>query len=159
MGALWLLLFKYQIYCPLSCCRNFKTYHLRQILWCACQYAFPIYTYVHSPKKSRRDGKQATERTYSSSHHRDVDTLERDQKRRRRLQDAQPLEIPPEMESKVQPETIKEGVDKKVDGLPDGRKHSSDHTEIPRSRSYFQVSFYLRHYNYIFQGFLCSLQA
>ncbi|XP_020241595.1 uncharacterized protein LOC109819983 isoform X1 [Asparagus officinalis] len=90
-----------------------------------------------SPKKSRRDGKQATERTYSSSHRRDVDTLVRDQKQHRIVQDALPLEGPP-TETKVQPETIKEGLDRKVNGLPGGMKHSSHTTEVPRSRNYFQ---------------------
>lgn len=91
-----------------------------------------------SPKKSRRDGKQATERTYTSSHRLDVDTLDRDQKQQRRLPDALPLEKPPATETKVQPEIIKDGLDKKVDVLPDGVKNSSNPTEVPRSRSYFQ---------------------
>ena len=70
----------------------------------------------------------------------DVDTLDRDQKQRRRLQDALPLEIPPATETKVQPDSIKEGLKNKDDGPPDGTKNSSDPTEVPRSHSYFQVS-------------------
>lgn len=91
-----------------------------------------------SPKKSRRDGKQATERTYNSSHRVDVETLDRDQKQQRRLPDALPLENPPAIETKVQPEIIKDDLDKKVDVLSDAAKNSSNPTEVPRSRSYFQ---------------------
>ncbi|KAJ6801999.1 uncharacterized protein M6B38_193010 [Iris pallida] len=92
-----------------------------------------------SPKKSRRDGKPATEKRYSSGYHLDVvDTAERDQKQRRRLQDALTLEVPPETESKVQPDAIKEGLDRKVDSLPVGNKQSSDTIEVPQSRYYFQ---------------------
>lgn len=92
---------------------------------------------VCSPKKTRRDGKPATERPY-----RDLDadgTADQDQKQRRRLQDVLPLEAPPAIETKLQPDTVKQGSDRKIDEISDGTKHSSNPAEVPRSRSYFQV--------------------
>ncbi|KAL2490872.1 cyclin-related [Abeliophyllum distichum] len=52
-----------------------------------------------SPKRSRRDGKPATERPPTDTDL-DKDHLDRDQKHRRRLQDALPLEAPSAQESK-----------------------------------------------------------
>ncbi|XP_008787186.1 uncharacterized protein LOC103705303 [Phoenix dactylifera] len=89
-----------------------------------------------SPKKTRRDGKPATERT-----NRDLyadGTADQDQKQRRRLQDVLPLEAPPAIETKLQPDNVKKGSDRKFDEISDGTKHSSDPAEVPRSRSYFQ---------------------
>lgn len=94
---------------------------------------------VCSPKKTRRDGKPATERTYSSNRDLDMDgTTGQDQKQRRRLQDALPLEAPPAIGTKLQPDTVKKGSDIKIDEISDGAKHSSDPAEVPRSLSYFQ---------------------
>ncbi|KAL5706797.1 hypothetical protein ACHQM5_024919 [Ranunculus cassubicifolius] len=87
-----------------------------------------------SPKRSRRDGKPKTERNTSRSY--DLDTLDsndHDQKPHRRLKDALPLEAPLEPESKAAPE-IADLDSKKYNDI----KHSSDPTEVPRSRSYFQ---------------------
>ncbi|KAF5191301.1 cyclin-like protein [Thalictrum thalictroides] len=93
-----------------------------------------------SPKRSRRDGKQKTERNTS----RDLDfntshSKDHDQKFRRRLQDALPLEAPIEPESKLRPNDAKSDLNTETDETEnDGPKHSSDPTEVPRSNSYFQ---------------------
>ncbi|GAV62331.1 hypothetical protein CFOL_v3_05855 [Cephalotus follicularis] len=85
-----------------------------------------------SPKRSRKDGKPATERVPTTTNWDVEDRTDRDQKHRRRLQDALPLEAP-------------SAPDSKVDSVPEekpigheGNKHFSDPTEVPRSRSYFQ---------------------
>ncbi|XP_077221141.1 cyclin-like protein [Tasmannia lanceolata] len=92
-----------------------------------------------SPKRPRREGKPATERTSSSNHNVEiVEQADRDQKHRRRLQDALPLEAPLGPESKMLPDVVNKVLDKKADNLFDGAKRSSDPTEVPRSQSYFQ---------------------
>ncbi|CAK7330147.1 unnamed protein product [Dovyalis caffra] len=84
-----------------------------------------------SPKRSRRDGKPETERVTADSN--------LDQKNRRRLQDALPLEAPSGLDSvKVGSGGVIKETDKKPDGYSEGSKHSSNPTEVPRSRSYFQ---------------------
>lgn len=102
---------------------------------------------ICSPKKTRRDGKPATERTY-----RDLDVAsaaDQDHKQRRRLQDVLPLEAPPAIETKLQPDTVKQSSDRKIDEIPDGTKHSSDPAEVPRSRSYFQVDIHFITYEIV----------
>ncbi|KAK9286284.1 hypothetical protein L1049_014674 [Liquidambar formosana] len=101
-----------------------------------------------SPKRSRRDGKPATERIPSNPSLDIGDHTERNQKHRQRLQDALPLETPLPPDSKVETGAVSKESDKKTSGLkePDentsglhiGTKHSTDPTEVPRSRSYFQ---------------------
>lgn len=95
-----------------------------------------------SPKRSRRDGKPKTERNTSRSY--DLDTLhnnDQDQKRRRRLHDALPLEAPVEPESKAVSDTVQIELKKKIDEKDaDGTKRFSDPTEVPRARNFFQVS-------------------
>ncbi|XP_057963773.1 uncharacterized protein LOC131154947 isoform X2 [Malania oleifera] len=96
-----------------------------------------------SPKRSRRDGKPETERKPSNF---DMDVgghTDRDQKHRRRLQDALPLEAALAPGSKEENGAVnkvsdKKTEDKKTEGRSEGTKHSSDPTEVPRSRSYFQ---------------------
>ncbi|GMQ01117.1 hypothetical protein CsSME_00047878 [Camellia sinensis var. sinensis] len=91
-----------------------------------------------SPKRSRRDGKPATERP-SSNLNLDVgDHSDRDQKHRRRLQDVLPLEAPPALDSKVETGAGNKEIDKKTNGQHEGTKNSSNPTEASRSRSYFQ---------------------
>ncbi|KAI7991765.1 hypothetical protein LOK49_LG12G00516 [Camellia lanceoleosa] len=91
-----------------------------------------------SPKRSRRDGKPATERP-SSNLNLDVgDHSDRDQKHRRRLQDALPLEAPPALDSKVETGAGNKEIDKKTNGQHEGTKNSSNPAEASRSRSYFQ---------------------
>ncbi|KAG4114029.1 hypothetical protein ERO13_D12G020000v2 [Gossypium hirsutum] len=91
-----------------------------------------------SPKRSRRDGKPQTERQVSSA---DVgDRPDQEEKQRRRLQDAVPLEAaptPPDS-SKIETVIVGKDSDRKNNGQHEGTKHSSDPTEVPRSRSYFQ---------------------
>ncbi|XVE49327.1 hypothetical protein DITRI_Ditri01bG0073900 [Diplodiscus trichospermus] len=90
-----------------------------------------------SPKRSRRDGKPETERVISNA---DVgERVDQDEKQRRRLQDALPLEAPPApVSSKIESGTADKESDRKNNGHRDGTKHSSDPTAVPRSRSYFQ---------------------
>ncbi|KAF9675805.1 hypothetical protein SADUNF_Sadunf09G0071400 [Salix dunnii] len=85
-----------------------------------------------SPKRSRRDGKPETERVTTDSN--------LDQKNRRRLQDALPLETPSGPDSaKVESGGLSKETDQKPNGNGEGTKHSSNPTEVPWSRSYFQV--------------------
>ncbi|KAI3958922.1 hypothetical protein MKX01_023598 [Papaver californicum] len=89
-----------------------------------------------SSKRSRRDGKPATERT--SSHHLDgEERLDQDKKSRRGLKDALPLKTTLVPESKIEPDTVDKELSKSADGR-DGAKHSSGTTEIPRSGSFFE---------------------
>ncbi|KAL2513486.1 cyclin-related [Forsythia ovata] len=90
-----------------------------------------------SPKRSRRDGKPATERLPTDPDL-DKDHLDRDQKHRRRLQDALPLEAPSAQESKVETQAVSKESENKTNGHHEGTKHSSDPTKVPRSQSYFQ---------------------
>ncbi|XP_052210648.1 protein decapping 5 [Diospyros lotus] len=90
-----------------------------------------------SPKRSRRDGKPATERPPSNLSFDVRDQSDREQKHRRRLQDALPLEGP-EADSKLEAGAGRKEFDKKTNALRDGTKSSSNPTEVPRSRSYFQ---------------------
>lgn len=64
---------------------------------------------------------------------------DRDQKHHRRLQDAIPLEAPLASDSKRENEAVSKEADKKPEEHREGSKRSSDPTEVPRSRSYFQV--------------------
>ncbi|KAF3791119.1 hypothetical protein EJ110_NYTH14803 [Nymphaea thermarum] len=92
-----------------------------------------------SPKRSRRDGKPAPERSlYDNQNH--VEDAERGQTHRRRLQDALPLEAAAEASDfKIQSGVSGKGpINNKPDETVDGFKHPSDPTEVPRSRSYFQ---------------------
>lgn len=97
-------------------------------------YVFPCV----SPKRSRRDGKPETERVPSNTNLDVEDHADRDQKHRRRLQDALPLEASSAPESKAESGSVSKETDKKPNGHHEGSKHS-DPTEVPRSRSYYQV--------------------
>ncbi|KAI3903319.1 hypothetical protein MKW98_031973 [Papaver atlanticum] len=89
-----------------------------------------------SSKRSRRDGKPATERT--SSHNLDgEERLDQDKKSRRGLKDALPLETAHVPESKIEPDNVNKELSKSADGK-DGAKHPSGATEIPRSGSFFE---------------------
>ncbi|XP_043712923.1 uncharacterized protein LOC122661558 isoform X2 [Telopea speciosissima] len=91
-----------------------------------------------SPKRTRRDGKPLPERT-PNNHNLDlVDHPSWDQKHRRQLKDALPLEAPP---TKVGTDITDKEMGLKTNGLQDGAKHLSDPTVVPRSRSFFQVLF------------------
>ncbi|GMY38692.1 DNA polymerase kappa [Fagus crenata] len=91
-----------------------------------------------SPKKSRRDGKPETERVPSNTNLDVGDHADRDQKHRRRLQDALPLEAPLAPDSKRENGAVSKESDKKPDEHREGSKHSSDPTEASRPRSFFQ---------------------
>ncbi|XP_022725770.1 hepatoma-derived growth factor-related protein 2-like [Durio zibethinus] len=90
-----------------------------------------------SPKRSRRDGKPETERVVSNN---DVgDRADQGERQRRRLQDALPLETSSAHDSsKIDSGTVNKESDRKNNGHHQGTKNSSDPTEVPRSRSYFQ---------------------
>ncbi|XAR52925.1 hypothetical protein NMG60_11021260 [Bertholletia excelsa] len=91
-----------------------------------------------SPKRSRRDGKPATERP-SNNLNLDVgEHLDRNEKHHRQLRDALPLEAQHALNSKVETGAGSKESDKKTNGHHEGAKHSSKLTEVPRSRSYFQ---------------------
>lgn len=84
-----------------------------------------------SPKRSRRDGKPETERVTIDSN--------LDQKNRRRLQDALPLETPSGPDSaKVESGGVSKETEQKPNEHGEGSKHSSKPTEVPWSRSFFQ---------------------
>ncbi|KAF6139059.1 hypothetical protein GIB67_010785 [Kingdonia uniflora] len=92
-----------------------------------------------SPKRSRRDGKPATEKKSSTNHNLDpVDRADQDIKHHRRLQDALPLEAPLEHDLKVGADATNTEVNRKPDGLKDATKGSSDPTKASRSRSFYQ---------------------
>ncbi|XXG64792.1 hypothetical protein AAC387_Pa05g2649 [Persea americana] len=91
-----------------------------------------------SPKRSRRDGKPETERTSSGHNLETADSGGPDQKHRRRLQDALPLEVPVAPVSKSGEDVVNKGFNKKSDGQLNGTNRPSDATEVPRSQSYFQ---------------------
>ncbi|KAK9988634.1 hypothetical protein SO802_028873 [Lithocarpus litseifolius] len=91
-----------------------------------------------SPKKSRRDGKPETERLPNNANLDVGEQTDRDQKHHRRLQDAIPLEAPLAPDSKRENEAVSKEADKKPEKHREGSKRSSDPTEVPWSRSYFQ---------------------
>ncbi|XP_027162392.1 uncharacterized protein LOC113762941 [Coffea eugenioides] len=91
-----------------------------------------------SPKRSRRDGKPETERPPANSHLDNRDHSDRDQKHRRRLQDALPLEASSEQDSKVGGAALSKEKSDKASLDHEGTKVSLDPKDIPRSRSYFQ---------------------
>ncbi|KAF8019921.1 hypothetical protein BT93_G0570 [Corymbia citriodora subsp. variegata] len=87
-----------------------------------------------SPKRSRKDEKPEVERVLGNA-----DPGERDGKHGHQLLGTSSLGAPSRFDSKAG--TVAEGKDseKKAIGTnSDGRKHSSNPTEVPRSRSYFQ---------------------
>lgn len=91
---------------------------------------------VCSPKRSRRDGKPATERP-SSNLNLDVgDPIDRDQKHRRRLQDALPLEALPQPDSKVQSGVGNKEYDKRTTEPRERSKNSSNPTEVPPRKEF-----------------------
>lgn len=92
-----------------------------------------------SPKRSRRDGKTETERPSANSHLDNRNHSDRDQNHHRRLKDALPLEAPSEQDSKVEGVALSKGKSEKANLDNEGTKISSDPTDVPRSRSYFQV--------------------
>ncbi|KAK9941914.1 hypothetical protein M0R45_007606 [Rubus argutus] len=92
-----------------------------------------------SPKRSRRDEKDEKDRVLEQSNleaAKKIDQEVQDQKQRRRLHDALPLESPLGSDAKVEI-----GAPRKVsDTKPSGHQQltKNDPTEVPRSRSYIQ---------------------
>lgn len=79
------------------------------------------------------------------------DHSDQDQKHRRRLQDALPLETPLAPDQKVEAGVVGEESYKKSNGHNEGTKHISNPDKAPRSKSYFQVLF---KYNNIFVSYI-----
>lgn len=95
-----------------------------------------------SPKRSRRDEKDEKDRVLEQSKlegAQKTDQEVQDQKQRRRLQDALPLESPLGSNAKVESGAPRKVSDTKPSGHQQLAKNSSDPTEVPRPRSYFQV--------------------
>jgi hypothetical protein len=92
-----------------------------------------------SPKRSRRDGKPETERVPGNTDLDVGDRTDRDQKHRHRLQDALPLEATSAPDSKPENGVVSKESEKKPNEHREGPKHSSNTSEVPRSRSFFQV--------------------
>lgn len=92
-----------------------------------------------SPKRSRRDGKPETERVPGNTDLDVGDQTDWDQKHHQRLQDTLPLEAPSAPDSKPENGAVSKESEKKPNEHREGQKHSSNPTEIPRSRSFFQV--------------------
>ncbi|XP_072979207.1 uncharacterized protein [Typha angustifolia] len=92
-----------------------------------------------SPKKARRDGKPATERTYHSRNFHGDKTSDRDEKGGRRWQDAGPLDKPISTETKLLTDVENRGSEAKEDGFYDRTRHSADFREVPRPKSYSQL--------------------
>ena len=88
-----------------------------------------------SPKRSRRDEKDEKEKNNVEG----AKKTDQDQKQRRRLQDALPLESPLRSNAKVESGAPRKESDVKPSGHQELTKISSDATEVPRSRSFFQV--------------------
>lgn len=101
-----------------------------------------------SPKRSRRDGKPVAERVPSSNN------LDNDHTHRRRLQDAVPLEAPSVPYSKGESGSLAKDSDKKPNGFHEQAKGSSDPTEAPRSRSFFQV--FVQYEYSLYSCFMCA---
>ena len=112
--------------------------------------------FLFSPKRSRRDGKPVTERVVSNT---DVgDRVDKDEMQRRRLQDDLPLEVPSAPDSsKIESGAVNKESDRKNNGQHEGTKHSSDPTEVPRSRSYFQVLYPIWYHFLGMYPFYCLL--
>ncbi|XP_021822216.1 putative uncharacterized protein DDB_G0281733 isoform X1 [Prunus avium] len=91
-----------------------------------------------SPKRSRRDAKDEKERVTSKSNSESAKQSDQDQKHQPRLQDTLPLESPLATDSRVENGASRKDSDKKPSGHLEGTKLSSDPTDVPRSRSYFQ---------------------
>ncbi|PRQ22759.1 hypothetical protein RchiOBHm_Chr6g0253781 [Rosa chinensis] len=94
-----------------------------------------------SPKRYRRDEQDNKDRVFEKSNLEDAkktDQEVQDQKQCHRLQDALPLESPLGSDAKVESGAPRKESDTKPSGHQELAKNSSDATEAPRSRSYFQ---------------------
>lgn len=80
-----------------------------------------------------------TERATSDTNAGPREHVEHHDKNRRRLHDPLPLETPPSSNPKVETGSTSKESQWKGHTNSEGVKPSSDPTEVPRSRSYFQV--------------------
>ena len=87
-------------------------------------------------RPKRRDGKLDTGKASSSFILDTNEYSDRGQKHHQRLQDALPLEVP---DTRLETGIVSKKFDKQTNGQHEGTKKSSDPTEVPRPRSYFQV--------------------
>ena len=94
-----------------------------------------------SPKRSRRDGKPEPEMVTSNTNLDTRDQTDQGQKRRSHHQDELPFEAPPKADSKTEKGPVSKEPEGKENGQHEGPKHSTDSTEVPRPRSFFQVCF------------------
>lgn len=103
-------------------------------------YSINMWLIVTSPKRSRRDRKTLEEKLSRNSSSHVEDNKDQDQKDELRHvgQDMIPHESSLALESK--PEGgVGKGANRISDGKDGGTKHPVNPTEVPRSRSYFQV--------------------
>ncbi|CAN1302476.1 hypothetical protein LINPERPRIM_LOCUS25478 [Linum perenne] len=91
-----------------------------------------------SPKRSRRDDKPQTEKVVSKSHPDATDLINRSQRDNLKLQDAVPLGAAPSHDSKMESAEGKKEPEKNPNEHQSEDIPSSNPTEVPRSRSYFQ---------------------
>ncbi|KAM1152243.1 hypothetical protein EV1_034534 [Malus domestica] len=91
-----------------------------------------------SPKRSRRGEKDEKDRIASKGNLESGKQSDQDQKQRQRLQDTLPLESTLAPDSKGENGDSRKESNKKPSGPHEGTKHSTNPSEIPRSRSYFQ---------------------
>lgn len=114
---------------------------------------FCIMFVLSSPKRSRRQSRQETERPPTTHNLDSENNSERDLKHHRRLQDDVPLDAPSVQDSKSErtPRKPSENVAVKDDGIKESSdlnegsrhrssKHSTNPSVIPHSTSFFQVS-------------------
>ncbi|CAN1141411.1 hypothetical protein LINPERHAP2_LOCUS12483 [Linum perenne] len=92
-----------------------------------------------SPKRSRRDDKPQTEKVVSKSHPDATDLINRSQRDNLKLQDAVPLGAAPSHDSKMESAEGKKEPEKNPNEHQSEDIPSSNPTEVPRSRSYFQA--------------------
>lgn len=82
------------------------------------------------------------------------DHVDRDRTHHRRLQDTVPLEAPSVPISKVESGSLAKDSDKKPNGFHEKAKGSTDPTEVPRSRSFFQV--FVQYEYSLYSFFICA---
>ncbi|XP_015901606.3 uncharacterized protein LOC107434636 isoform X2 [Ziziphus jujuba] len=88
---------------------------------------------------SRREDRDSDSKRHRSRFDREPrNHTDQDQKHRRQLQDGLPLGSSLTSDARLDKGAVTKEPDRKSNGLEEGTKHSSNPTEVPRSRSYFQ---------------------
>lgn len=109
---------------------------------------------VTSPKRSRRDRKPLEEKLFRNSSSHVEDNKDRDQKHELRHEGQDMITHESSLALDSNPEVgISKGTNRNSDGRDGGTKHSLNPTEVPRSRSYFQVCATLKHFSINFDNF------